>query len=281
MPPETIRRVRPKPLRNHTHFRILENRIFKEVRMDGCPVEIVIPEKCRHLDQNEEWIKIVTDDGEETVRLHDYGRFYEIPGLYDNFYKSLNCQSPRVVCETLKSQMVKCGWQGEPVRALDLGAGNGQVGEMLTRQLDCEAVVGLDIIDEAREAAERDRPEVYADYYVMDLADPTEDALKDLSRWNFNTLVTVAALGFGDIGTRAFLNAYNLLPDDAWVAFNIKDRFLSDSDDTGFSKTMNKLLDDSFELLESRRYCHRLSLAGAPLHYYVIVGRKNGAASKH
>jgi hypothetical protein len=89
-------------------------------------------------------------------------------------------------------------------------------------------------------------------------------------------LVTVAALGFGDIGARAFANAYNLLADKAWVAFNIKDRFLSDTDETGFGQTIKKLTEDGFELLESRRYRHRFSLSGQPLHYHVIIGRKNG-----
>jgi hypothetical protein len=41
-------------------------------------------------------------------------------------------------------------------------------------------------------------------------------------------------------------------------------------------KRSKKMAEDGFDLLESRRYCHRLSLAGQPLHYHVIVGRKNG-----
>jgi hypothetical protein len=74
----------------------------------------------------------------------------------------------------------------------------------------------------------------------VDLTDPTEQVREMLSQWDFNALVTVAALGFGDIGTRAFANAYNLLTDGAWVAFNIKDRFLSDADDSGISQTIKK-----------------------------------------
>ena len=243
--------------------------------MNECNL-VVIPEECRQLDQNEEWIKIIGAQGERKVRLHDYGRFYEIPGLYDRFYDFLKCRSPRVVCETLKVQMARCGHNGHPIRALDFGAGNGQVAEMLSRKIECEAVVGVDIIPEAREAARRDRPEVYDDYLVVDLADPTDQDLAELSKWDFNTLITVAALGFGDIGTRAFINAYNLLPEGGWVAFNIKDRFLSAADETGFGETIRTMLQDGFKMLESRRYCHRLSLAGQPLHYYCIVGRKAG-----
>ena len=244
--------------------------------MIECNVEIVIPEECRKLDQDEEWVEMVVEGESRKVRLHDYGRFFEIPGLYDKFYKDLECRSPQVVCEALKGQMVKHGDDGRLLRALDFGAGNGQVGERLAMELDCETLVGLDIIPEARAAAERERPDVYDDYYVLDMADPTKQACEALSDWDFNTLVTVAALGFGDIPARAFTNTYNLLNDGAWVAFNIKDRFLSDRDETGFNETISMLMDGGFELLESRRYCHRLSLAGEPLHYRVIVGRKTG-----
>jgi predicted TPR repeat methyltransferase len=244
--------------------------------MMECHAEIVIPQECLKLDQDEEWVRIVTDKGARKVRLHEYGRFYEIPGLYDRFYQDLKCQSPRVVCEALKSQMVKFGDAGEGPRVLDFGAGNGQVGEKLARALDCEALVGLDVLPEACEAAERDRPDVYDDYYVADMAAPPAGTVEKLSRWNFNTLVTVAALGFGDICTKAFANTYNLLKDDAWVAFNIKDRFLSESDESGFADVIHGLMNGGLELLETRRYRHRLSLAGEPLHYYVIVGRKTG-----
>ena len=248
--------------------------------MMECKVEVVIPEECRKLDQNEEWIEIVIDGKAERVRLHDYGRFYEIPGFYDQFYQDLQCRSPQVVCEALKQQIHRWGENRNPLRVLDFGAGNGQVGERLSRELNCRKLVGLDIIPEARAAAMRDRPDIYDEYYVMDLANLSEISHKNLTQWNFNTLVTVAALGFGDIGAQAFANACNLMPDGAWVAFNIKDRFLTDTDESGFSQTIEILMEDGFELLESRRYRHRFSLAGEPLHYHVIVGRKNGNSRK-
>lgn len=242
--------------------------------MTAPSVEIVIPEECRKYDQNEEWVKFIRDGKARRVRLHDYAKFFEIPGLYDRFYENLKCHSPGVVCEALKRQLNMQGCNGEKRRVLDFGAGNGQVGESIQRKLDCDVVVGLDIISEARDAALRDRPDIYDDYYVMDMAEPDARDIEKLAGWKFNTLVTVAAMGFGDICTRAFANAYNLLDEGGWVAFNIKDRFMSETDNTGFFRTINKLMDDGFELLESHRYRHRLSLAGDPLYYYVIVGRK-------
>lgn len=48
---------------------------------------------------------------------------------------------------------------------LDLGAGNGMVGEALVDR-GVESVIGIDIIEEAAAAADRDRPHVYDDYIV-------------------------------------------------------------------------------------------------------------------
>ena len=52
-------------------------------------------------------------------------------------------------------------------------------------------------IDQAKKAALRDRPDIYKEYLIADLTampDATDRALKD---YDFNCMVTVAALGFG------------------------------------------------------------------------------------
>lgn len=242
--------------------------------METSEFEIFIPDCSSGLDQNEEWIQVTTCNGEEKIRLHEYGRFYEIQGLYDHLYQRLRCQSPRVVCGALKEEIQKANKNPLTFRVLDFGAGNGQVGERLSRDIGCEALVGLDILPQAKEAAHRERPGVYDDYFVTDLANPTEKDKKALSKWRFNALVTVAALGFGDIGTRAFCNAINLVEEGGWVAFNIKERFLSDGDDSGFNEVLSSTMADGLDIVHSRRYRHRDSLAGEPLYYYVIVGRK-------
>ena len=43
-------------------------------------------------------------------------------------------------------------------------------------------------------------------------------------------MVTVAAIGFGDIPTMAFIEVSNIIKAEVWVAFNIKDKFLDNSD---------------------------------------------------
>jgi hypothetical protein len=87
-------------------------------------------------------------------------------------------------------------------------------------------------------------------------------------------LVTVAALGFGDIPTQAFVNAFNLIDNNSWVVFNIKDRFFSTDDETGYSDMLQQMIGNSLNLVKKHHYTHRLSMAGKPLHYYAIVGRK-------
>ena len=157
---------------------------------------------------------------------------------------------------------------------LDLGAGNGMVGEELKKRMDCETLVGVDIFPEAKTAAYRDRPGVYDHYCVADLTkDEDVNKLSDINT-DYNLMVTVAALGYGDIPVDAFLNAFNLLEKDALVAFNIKDRFFSEQDETGFNDTISSMCEGSFEILNTHKYRHRVSMAGDPLYYVAVIGKK-------
>jgi len=243
--------------------------------MDSDKYKVVYPDDACKLDQNEEYFTVVTDDGPQRLRIHDYDKVYKVPGLYEEVvYDHLKCDSPRMICTLLEQEINATGGPNGELRALDFGAGNGIAGECLADKFDCKALVGLDIIPEARDAAHRDRPEIYDAYYAMDLSEPSDKDLQALDKWSFNVLLTVAALGYGDIPTQGFINAFNLVEKDGWIAFNIKDRFMSDEDDTGYHDTLNAMMGDSLEALKIRHYCHRQSMSGDPLHYYAVVGRK-------
>jgi trans-aconitate methyltransferase len=243
--------------------------------MDTCDLQIEYPGKDCLLDQDEEWFHLVTENGQKRIKVHEYDRVYNVPGLYEEVvYNKLQCDSPNVMATLLKETMEKHGGGDRALRVLDFGAGNGISGEVLKEEIETEALVGVDIIEAAKEAAERDRPDVYDDYYVMDLSQLEAEDKRTLKGWDFNALVTIAALGFGDIPTKAFVNSFNLLPDGSWVAFNIKDRFLSNSDDTGYSEMLQEMIGSSLQIYRKQHYCHRLSMAGEPLHYYAIIGRK-------
>ena len=246
-----------------------------------CYLDIKYPDRTNPCDQDEEFIHLCTRSGKEKIRIHDYDRFYTVPGLYEEVvYNKLECDSPRVITDLLKEEIKKNGAENHgSLRVLDFGAGNGIVGEHLKDSLDCQTVVGVDIIEEARQAAKRDRPDLYDDYYVMDLSSPTKADEKSISKWQFNALVTVAALGFGDIPTQAFINAYNMVDEGSWVAFNIRDKFLKEDDDTGYAETIHKMVSESLNVYRQHHYCHRLSMSGEPIHYYAIIGRKETAFS--
>jgi len=87
----------------------------------------------------------------------------------------------------------------------------------------------------------------------------------------------VAALGFGDIPPKAFVEAFNLISESGWVAFNVKETFLDNSDTSGFSKLIRELLFSEYlDLYHLQRYRHRFSLEGEPLYYFALGGKKNG-----
>jgi predicted TPR repeat methyltransferase len=224
-------------------------------------------------DQDEEFCEVTIDGDRKRIRFHDYHEVFSIPGLYEQlFYEELKCDSPRTIAGLIGEQ-VSSDTAGD-LRVLDVGAGNGMVGEELDR-MGAQHIVGVDIIEEAAQAAERDRPGVYDDYFVVDLTDiPAEDQ-RALEEHRFNCLTSVAALGFGDIPPEAFAAAYNLVEDGGLIAFNIKERFVEDGDRSGFEELITRSLEDgTMDLQAQRRYRHRLSVAGEPLHYIAMVARK-------
>ncbi|MGH2901328.1 MAG: class I SAM-dependent DNA methyltransferase [Solirubrobacteraceae bacterium] len=229
------------------------------------------------LDQDEEWCEIETAGGERRrIRFHDYAAIYDVPGLYELlFAEHLDCESPRVVTDLLGDELRAAGLRPETLTALDFGAGNGMVGELLG-ELAVGEIVGVDLLPQARDAAQRDRPGLYKDYYALDMTDLRPEQRRDLMRHDFDLMTCVAALGFGDIPTRAFAEAFNLVGSPGWIAFNIRDRFVEDDSESGFGRLMARMFDEGILAERSRtRYTHRVSVAGEPLEYEAIVAEKH------
>jgi SAM-dependent methyltransferase len=225
--------------------------------------------------QPEEYCTVVLKGRECKIRFHDYHEIYAIPGLYERlFIEKLGCKSPEVMTSLLLNEVSKSSASTSDLTVLDLGAGNGLVGEKLKQQ-GVRSIVGVDIIFDAAEATRRDRPGVYDAYYVGDLRRLSADALNRLRATNFNCLITVGALGFGDIQPLAFAQAFNLVIDNGWIAFNIKDEFLDAEDSTGFSNLINEMIDIGIlKVKVMYRYRHRFSVDGVPLYYIAVVGKK-------
>lgn len=232
--------------------------------------------KSHDLRQDEAFFYLIEKENKRKIRFHDYGDIYKVPGLYEQlYYDRLKCQSPVKVAEVLSSSIAQSQENFSELRVLDLGAGNGIMGEEL-KKYGVSRIVGVDIITEASSAAERDRPSVYDAYYIEDFCDLDDEKRNEITSWSLNCLVTVAALGFGDIPPEAFIKAFNIIEGKGWVAFNIKETFLDNKDTSGFSRMMRELIFSEYlDLYHMTRYRHRLSIEGEPLYYYAIAGRKN------
>jgi SAM-dependent methyltransferase len=229
----------------------------------------------RKLCQDEVYFYLFDGDSREKIRLHDYSRIFQVPGLYEQVvYERLKCQSPGTVADALRYAVSQSHQDLNGLRILDLGAGNGMVGEEL-KKYGVSRLVGVDIIPEAQAATERDRPGVYDAYYVMDFSDLTDEQRDELNAWSLDCLVSVAALGFGDIPAKAFLEAFNTISGDGWVSFNIKETFLDRRDDSGFSQLVRELIFSEYlDVYLLKRYRHRFSIEGEPLYYFALGGKK-------
>lgn len=237
--------------------------------------DLAFPQANAGADQDAECCEVTLGGETRRIRFHDYDEIYKVPGLYEHlFYEVLDCQSPTVVCDLLREQLEAGGHPPEKLTVLDLGAGNGMVGDCL-KQMGCGTIVGADILEEAAQAAERDRPGVYDEYVVADLTQPTVEVERTLERYRFGVMTSVAALGFGDIPPEAFQYAYAHLVPGGWLAFCIKEDFFRDAEPSGFNELIRTLLDTGeLETFAERRYRHRLSAQGEPLHYVALIARK-------
>jgi SAM-dependent methyltransferase len=227
------------------------------------------------LDQDEEWCEIERDGDRQRIRLHDYAAIYDVPGLYEHlFAEMLECSSPEVVCGLLRTELGESDIDAGSLSVLDFGAGNGMVGEQVA-DLGVDSIVGVDLLPEARDAALRDRPEVYEDYYALDISDMSTSDRAELESADFNAMTCVAALGFGDIPPVAFAEAFNLVSSPGLIAFNLRERFLDDEDPAGFGQFIGRMFEEGvFEERARVSYTHRVSVAGEDLTYLAMVATK-------
>lgn len=240
--------------------------------------EIHIPKlspKQKNISQDKEFFEVRVGGYLKRIRFHDYGKLYEIPGLYEKlFYEKLKCCSPSVVVNLLEDVASDFGEDTDEFKVLDVGAGNGMVGDELDN-IGVDSVVGIDILPEAKKATFRDRPEIYADYLVTNLSEMPEKHEIKLEEGDFNCLTLVAALGFGDIPPIAFLIALDFIETPGWLAFNIKEDFLHENDTSGFCRLIRQMNREKLIQIQCyRRYRHRISITGKPLYYVAIIAKK-------
>jgi predicted TPR repeat methyltransferase len=238
-------------------------------------LKIGLPGRPADLTQDEEWYELTIDDETRRIKFHDYAETFAVPGVYEHlFYDLLKCDSPRTVCKLLDDQLSSEGRESQELRVLDVGAGNGMVGEQL-QELDVDQIVGIDILEEAAGATERDRPGVYDEYHVIDLTEIPEQTREELLARRLNCMTSVAALGFGDIPPNAFAEAYNLIEPEGLVGFSLKEEMVSGGDSSGFSRLIEGAIDEGgLDVRREHRYRHRLDVSGEPLHYVAMIAEK-------
>src|SRR5690625_1587338 len=149
------------------------------------------------LNQDETYFFLQGAGKDRKMRFHDYNEIYQVPGLYEQlFYDRLKCTSPSKVASILRAAVdQKSSYNFTELRILDLGAGNGMMGEELKKQ-GVSRFVGVDIIPEAYEATVRDRPGLYDAYYIEDFCNLDKEKREEISSWQLDCMVSVAALGF-------------------------------------------------------------------------------------
>lgn len=241
-------------------------------------LRVALPEPGSRYTQDDEWCVVQRPDGSwGEIRFHDYDRIFDVPGLYEKiFYDVLGCDSPRFMAGLFADALAQARVEAEAVRVLDLGAGNGIMAEELAAA-GVGHTVGIDILPEARVAAERDRPGLYADYLVTDLTALEEPGSRRLAEHRPNALTVVAALGFGDIPPAAFRTAYEHIADGGWVVLTIKDAFLTADDTSGFAQMITDgMACGALEVVRRERFRHRLATDASPLVYEGLVARKRG-----
>ena len=230
-------------------------------------LRVAFPQQSVPVGQDAEWC-VVSDDGNwREFRFHDYAQIYDVPGLYEKiFLEHLKSRSHVVMAEALVRELQ---WRQRPLsecRILDLGAGNGHVGAQL-HDLGATQLWGVDVLPEARQAAQRQHPHVYAGYSLVG-----PELLQDLQKFRVNTVICVAALGFGDIAPDLFEKVISALPSGSIVAFNIKEQFLNSLDPSGFNRLFTRLsTQGKLNPLRQWRHFHRYSTWGDPLHYLGVV----------
>jgi SAM-dependent methyltransferase len=227
------------------------------------------------LAQDKEWCVVHVNGEWHEIRFHDYAKIYEIPGFYEYlFYDLLKYRSPAVVCELLDRMRHSTPGNSQPLRVLDLGAGNGLVGKQLA-DMGAHRIVGVDILPQAARAAARDYPGVYETYFVRDMTRLTERQRDELMDFEFNCLTCVAAAGFGGVPPLAFAEAYNLIAPGGWLAFNLKEDFLVRRNGFGFARLIQEMISDGTLSIRTRRvHQHRLSTDGRPIMYLAFGGQK-------
>jgi SAM-dependent methyltransferase len=219
----------------------------------------------------------LVDDGGtwRQVRFRGDARLWEWPGVYERLVRNLlRGNAPGAICHLLDRQLRAAGKRASDLRVIDLGAGNGWMGEELST-LGVAQLVGIDASAAAAAAVERDHPDVYHEYLVLDMRRLSEGQRDELMNFDFNCLVCVDALAADEPAPNAFTEAFNLLAPDGWVGFHLNAETAEGGRDSRFARIIHRMIQSgAMNVATQQRYRHRFTTHGSPLFHVGVVARK-------
>lgn len=250
--------------------------------MQKLDFEIQLPETeiVRNLPIQEEFFWLSQNRKEQKLRLHDYAQIYRIPHLYEYLMEKLQTKSHIVLSSLLIDRVTQAGGNVKDLIVLEIGAGSGMVGKALA-DLGVKSITGIDILSEAAEAAKRQYPGVYENYYVEDLTNISEKTRETLSSRGFNCMVCASALTSNHVPPLALASAFNLIAPNGWIAFNVQKEGWEEKGEASFvARNPWVAKTDIFEIAEKHDYQHRFHMDGRPLYYKAIIGTKRANIPK-
>ena len=250
--------------------------------MQKVDFEIQLPETeiVRNLPIQEEFFWLSQNRKERKLRVHDYAQIYRIPHLYEHLMEKLQAKSHIVLSSLLIDRVTQAGGDVKDLIVLEVGAGSGMVGKALA-DLGVKSITGIDILPEAAQAAKRECPGVYENYYVEDLTNLSETARDTLSSRGFNCMVCASALTSNHVPPLGLATAFNLMAPNSWIAFNVKKELWEEKGEASFVAWHPWVGEtDIFEIAQMHEYQHRFHLDGRPLYYIAIIGTKRANIPK-
>jgi len=251
--------------------------------MQKVDFEIQLPETeiVRNLPIQEEFFWLSQNGNKRKLRLHDYAQIYRIPHLYEYLMEKLQAKSHIVLSSLLIDRIIQAGGDVKDLIVLEIGAGSGMVGKALA-DLGVKSITGIDIFSEAAQAAKRECPGVYENYYVEDLTNLSETARDTLSSRGFNCMICGSALMIcgsaltsDHVPPLGLATAFNLMAPNSWIAFNVKKEVWEEKGEASFAAWHPWVVEtDIFEIAQMDDYQHRFYLDGRPLYYKAIIGTK-------
>ncbi|NER78233.1 MAG: class I SAM-dependent methyltransferase [Leptolyngbya sp. SIO1D8] len=249
--------------------------------------QIRFPEKSNDI-RNQEYFYVVQNGHESRYNLQHYKEVFAVPGLYNAVTSKLRYQSPETIAMQLVTQLIKYKAAIDSLVVLDIAAGTGLIGKHLT-SLGVKSIVGVDIIEEAAQATQRDHPGAYEKYYVEDLTNISFAAQKELTDRGFNCLVCCSSLSC-HFPIQGFINAFNLIKNGGWIAFNVNTYILEDTDSPDsfeyqkaaeFGQLYHHMVKTGIlEITNKHYYLHRLLTNGKALDYVSVTARKRSNISE-